>query len=58
MQLDQKLAEEKAIKVGFSSDLSRLQEINRQYAKTVHQLSQEIHKNEMLQDKLNSIQKN
>nr|XP_053630266.1 coiled-coil domain-containing protein 93-like isoform X3 [Cherax quadricarinatus]XP_053630267.1 coiled-coil domain-containing protein 93-like isoform X4 [Cherax quadricarinatus] len=51
-KLEQRRAEERAHRNTLSDELSRLQELNRQYAKIVHLLGQEINKNEILHQKV------
>ncbi|XP_045105593.1 coiled-coil domain-containing protein 93-like isoform X2 [Portunus trituberculatus] len=52
MKLERRRAEERARKTNLSEELARLQDLNRQYAKTVHQLGQEIARSEALHLKL------
>ncbi|KAK4323496.1 hypothetical protein Pmani_005811 [Petrolisthes manimaculis] len=52
MKLERRGGEERLHRSSLSEELSRLQELNRQYARTVHALGQEITRNEMLQHKL------
>lgn len=51
-QLQKRQAEERSHRNTLSDELARLQELNRQYAKTVHHLGQEIKKNEILHQKV------
>ncbi|XP_045598387.2 coiled-coil domain-containing protein 93 isoform X1 [Procambarus clarkii] len=51
-KLERRHAEERAHRNALSDELSRLQELNRQYAKIVHLLGQEINKNELLHQKV------
>lgn len=55
IKLDRRCTEEKAERHGLMEELNRLQELNRQYAKTVHLLSQDIRKNEALYEKIAQI---
>lgn len=52
MKLERRRTEERARKTNLSEELARLQDLNRQYAKTVHQLGQEIARSEALHLKL------
>ncbi|XP_071521254.1 coiled-coil domain-containing protein 93 isoform X2 [Panulirus ornatus] len=52
LKLERRLAEERVHRSTLSDELSRLQEVNRLYAKTVHLLGQEINKNEILLQKV------
>lgn len=52
LKLQKRQAEERSHRNTLSDELARLQELNRHYAKTVHQLGQEIKKNEILHQKV------
>ncbi|KAK7066758.1 Coiled-coil domain-containing protein 93 [Halocaridina rubra] len=57
LKLERRRAEEKIHRGTLSEELSRLQELNRQYAKTVYQLGQEISKNDILNQKVAALSK-
>ncbi|KAG7163838.1 Coiled-coil domain-containing protein 93-like [Homarus americanus] len=52
LKLERRRVEERVHRNALSDELGRLQELNRQYAKTVHLLGQEINRNEMLHQKV------
>lgn len=52
MKLERRRTEERARRSNLGEELARLQDLNRQYAKTVHQLGQEIARSEALHMKL------
>lgn len=56
MKLERRRTEERARRTNLGDELARLQDLNRQYAKTVHQLGQEIARSEALHMKLTASQ--